>query len=72
MLDFGVENSCLSHVSSVALVAPRAPRSSSVDCGPCGEKKFSPLPVHAGEITALQGLCAGRCTKGSLCLLVLP
>lgn len=68
MLDFGVEDSCLSHVSSVALVAPRAPHSFSVGCSPYGEKKFSPLPVCAGKITALQGLCAGRCSKGSLCV----
>lgn len=67
MLDFGVENSCLSHVSSVALVAPGAPHF-SVGCGPCEQSKFSPLPLCAGEITALQGLYAGRCRRVSLCV----
>lgn len=57
---------CLTHVSSVVLVTPHAALSSLAGCRSCEEKKFSPLPVC--EITALQGLCAGRHSRVSLCV----
>lgn len=57
---------CLAHVSSVVLLAPRAPPSSSVGCGSWMEKTYSPLVVSGGEISGLQGLCARRCSRVSL------